>query len=199
MIFFQHHSVTIIQVIRGAGIAAPILFITLYIGGTVFFLPTLMLSFAGGLLFGPFAGTVINLIGACSGAVIAFCISRYWLARQLPTSNFKTFQRLIHGIEHHDWHFLALVRTFPIIPFNLVNYGMGFTTMSMRRYSLVSVIFLAPAEIFYTWCGFKSGKILTTTDVWTNRISLLIGSAALIVMILYKWGKHLYRSYKATD
>ena len=196
MIFFQRHSIYILECIQKAGMAAPVLFIVLYVCATVFFLPTLMLSFAGGLLFGPWAGTIINLIGACLGAIVAFCITRHWLLKQLPISKNQSFNRIIHGIEQYDWYFLALIRALPLIPFNLVNYGMGFTTMSLRKYCLVSVIFLAPTEIFYTWCGFKGGKMLTTTDVWSNRISVIIALGFVVVMLLYKGGSRLYRSHK---
>ncbi len=181
------------------GVLAPILFIILYICMTIFFLPTLMLTFAGGALFGPLAGTFFNLIGATGGAVLAFCISRYWLIRQIHASSENTFSRVIQGIDRHGWYFLALVRALPIIPFNLVNYGMGFTNMSLKAYSVITVLFLAPTEVFYTWCGFAGRQILTMADLWSNRISLLIGSVLIILILVYKWRKFIYRSLKLTQ
>ena len=74
LLFHQNASV-ILSGIQNMGMLAPILFIILYICMTVFFLPTLMLTFAGGALFGPMAGTFFNLIGATGGAIFAFCIS----------------------------------------------------------------------------------------------------------------------------
>ena len=195
LLFHQNASV-ILSGIQNMGMLSPILFIILYICMTVFFLPTLMLTFAGGALFGPMAGTFFNLIGATGGAIFAFCISRYWLTRQIHTSSENTFNRVIQGIDRYGWYFLALVRALPIIPFNLVNYGMGFTNMSLKTYSVITVLFLAPTEVFYTWCGFAGRKILTTADLLGNRISLIIGLVLVILVLLYKWRKFIYRSLK---
>jgi uncharacterized membrane protein YdjX (TVP38/TMEM64 family) len=52
------------QWIEQAGAAAPLLFIAIYVIGTVIFLPGSVLTLAGGALFGPVLGTFYNLTGA---------------------------------------------------------------------------------------------------------------------------------------
>jgi len=47
--------------VKDAGSAGPIIFMLLYIIGTVFFLPGAVLTLAGGALFGPVFGTFYNL------------------------------------------------------------------------------------------------------------------------------------------
>ena len=197
-LLFHQHASLILSSIEKMGVLAPVLFVILYICMTVFFLPTLMLTFAGGALFGPLTGTFFNLLGATAGAMIAFCISRYWLVKHLHASRENAFSRVIEGIDRHGWYFLALVRLLPIIPFNLVNYGMGFTHMSLKSYGIITVLFLAPTEIFYTWCGFAGRKILTIADFWSNGVSLIIGSVLVGVVLVYKWRKRIYRTLKPT-
>jgi uncharacterized membrane protein YdjX (TVP38/TMEM64 family) len=58
--------------LRDLGVWAPALFVVLYAAGTLLFLPGSVLSLAGGALFGPVWGVVINLSGATLGATLAF-------------------------------------------------------------------------------------------------------------------------------
>ncbi len=72
--------------VRDAGAAGPLLFMLIYALGTVFFLPGSVLTLAGGALFGPVWGILINLTGATLGAALAFLVARYlaadWVERK---------------------------------------------------------------------------------------------------------------------
>ena len=63
--------------VKDAGSAGPLVFMFIYIIGTVFFLPGSVLTLAGGALFGPVYGTFYNLTGATIGAIISFIAARY--------------------------------------------------------------------------------------------------------------------------
>jgi len=56
---------------------APVGHVVLFALGTILFLPGAIFGFAGGLLFGPFWGTILNLVGAMLGATAAFLVGRY--------------------------------------------------------------------------------------------------------------------------
>ena len=66
------------QWVTGAGIAGPLVFMSVYALGTVLFLPGSVLTLAGGALFGPVAGTFYNLTGATLGAAFAFLWRVIW-------------------------------------------------------------------------------------------------------------------------
>jgi uncharacterized membrane protein YdjX (TVP38/TMEM64 family) len=63
--------------VRDAGLAGPVVFMTVYAVGSVLFLPGSVLTLAGGALFGPVLGTFYNLTGATVGATLAFLLARY--------------------------------------------------------------------------------------------------------------------------
>jgi len=74
----EHFDVAALEAwVADAGIVAPLLFIGLYTLATVLFMPGSVLTLAGGALFGPTSGTLCNLIGATSGALLAFLVARY--------------------------------------------------------------------------------------------------------------------------
>lgn len=157
-----------------------LLFVLFYCAATIMLLPTMIITLAGGALFGPFLGTVLNLTGATSGAICAFAISRYCTQRWFLSNKKLQTSKLIAGVERGGWQFLALLRLVPVIPFNLVNYGLGITNIKFSHYSLATLFFLLPAEILYTYCGYIGMNIITHAN-WGN-LSVLVGIGILILV-----------------
>jgi uncharacterized membrane protein YdjX (TVP38/TMEM64 family) len=181
---FQENAPLILNKIKGLGWLAPVFFLLLYCLATILLLPTLVLTLAGGALFGPLLGAIFNLIGATLGAACAFCISRY-LAIDWGSSYDKSkLSKLIAGVERGGWQFAALLRLVPIVPFNLVNYGLGMTRIRFRSYLITTFVFLAPAEIVYTYCGYASRDVLSQPSSFykISSILILLGTTALIVI-----------------
>jgi uncharacterized membrane protein YdjX (TVP38/TMEM64 family) len=181
----QEHAPQILINIKGLGWLAPFLFLLLYCLATILLLPTMVLTLAGGALFGPVFGTLFNLIGATLGAVCAFCISRYLAIDWLSSQNKPNLHKLISGVERGGWQFAALLRLVPVIPFNLVNYGLGMTHIRFSLYVVTTFIFLAPAEIIYTYCGYASMDMLAhPPPIYKNAsILALLGIGILVVLI----------------
>src|SRR5438874_1377027 len=57
-------------------VAARLIYIAVYIVGTVILLPGTVLSFAGAVLFGAYEGTLYTWIGATGGATLAYLMAR---------------------------------------------------------------------------------------------------------------------------
>jgi len=178
--YFQQHAQIIIAIIERMGWMGPVLFLIIYCLATILLFPTMVLTLAGGVLFGPILGTLFNLLGATLGAVCAFCISRHlardWIINQQNVS----IEKLIDGVDRRGWHFVALLRLIPVIPFNLINYGLGITRIKFSQYTLTTLIFLIPWEFIYTYCGYASMDMLISAQPLYKYSSLII----LILLIL---------------
>jgi len=187
--YFQRNFSVIINWINTLGFLAPVFFLFLYCLATVLFLPTMVLTLAGGALFGPLLGMLLNLLGATLGAVCAFCISRYWVFDWLAAKKIKRIDQLIAGVERRGWQFVALLRIVPLVPFNLVNYGLGVTRIKFSHYLMTTFIFLIPTEIVSTYCGYAGMDILTHSQFYSRSylVFFLLSLSALFVLIkLYK-------------
>jgi len=188
--FFPQNAATIIHWINTLGFVAPIFFLVLYCLATILFLPTMVLTLAGGALFGPILGTLFSLLGASLGAACAFCISRYWVFDWVAAKKNKRINKLITGVERRGWQFVALLRIVPLVPFNLVNYGLGITRIKFSHYIITTLIFLIPTEIVSTYCGYAGMDLLTHTGEIYSRTNLLfffLGvSILLMVIMLFK-------------
>jgi uncharacterized membrane protein YdjX (TVP38/TMEM64 family) len=182
---FQHNETVIISWIETLGLIAPIFFLLLYCLATLLFLPTMMLTLAGGVIFGPVLGTLFNLLGATFGAVCAFCISRYCVSERLAGTKNVRIKNLIVGVENQGWQFVALLRLIPIIPFNLVNYGLGVTRIKFSHYVIVTIIFLIPAEIIFTYCGYAGMDLLTHPREFYKGTGLILLPCVMVVLFVY--------------
>ncbi len=142
------------------GAAGPLVFMAVYAVGTVLFLPGSVLTLAGGALFGPVWGTLYNLTGATLGATLAFLIARYlasdWVARKAS----GWMKQLMDGVEKEGWHFVAFVRLMPLFPFNLLNYALGITRISLLHYIVASYLFMLPGALAYTYLGYAGREAI---------------------------------------
>jgi uncharacterized membrane protein YdjX (TVP38/TMEM64 family) len=185
---------TLEPTLRALGIWAPVGFIALYVAGTVLFFSGALLSLAGGALFGPVWGTLWNLIGATLGATIAFLLARGiagpWVARRLG----GRLCRLVDGVSAEGWRFVALMRLVPLVPFNLLNYALGLTGISLPVYVAASFVCMLPGAIAYTWLGY-AGRSAAAGNMSALRYGLLgLGVLALIAFV-----PRLVRRFRAKE
>ncbi len=180
--------------LRSLGFWAPAGFVAIYATGTVLFFSGALLSLAGGALFGPIWGTVWNLFGATLGATIAFLLARgiagAWVARRLG----ERLRRLVDGVSAEGWRFVALARLVPLVPFNLLNYALGLTSISLPVYVVASFVCMLPGAIAYTWLGY-AGRSAATGDISALRYGLLgLGVLATIAFV-----PRLLRRFRAKE
>src|SRR5215831_4275039 len=180
--------------LRALGIWAPIGFVLIYATGTVLFFSGAVLGLAGGALFGPVWGTLWNLIGATLGATAAFLlartVAREWVARHVG----GRLRRLVEGVTAEGWRFVALMRLVPLVPFNLLNYALGLTGISLPAYVLTSAICMLPGALAYTWLGY-AGRSAAVGDTAALRYGLLgLGVLAMIAFL-----PRLYRQFRARE
>jgi uncharacterized membrane protein YdjX (TVP38/TMEM64 family)/rhodanese-related sulfurtransferase len=171
------------QLTGDLGVWSPIGHVVLFAVATVLFAPGAIFGLAGGALFGPIIGTVLNLAGATLGATAAFLVARYVAADWVRARTGTRIERLISGVEDEGWRFVALMRLVPLVPFNLLNYAPGLTRISLPQYVIASVIAMAPGTLAYTWLGY-AGRQALGGDAAAVRYGLLgLGLLAAIAFV----------------
>lgn len=174
--------------LRSAGIWAPALYILIYTLAPVAMLPALPLTIAGGLLFGPWWGTLYTAIGATLGACAAFLAARYlardWVQARLADN--AMLARLDQGIARHGWKIVAITRLVPLFPFNLLNYAFGLTGIGFAGYALVSLLGMLPATIAYTLFSSSLPQLLAGQMSPTLWIGLGLILLLSLLPLLYR-------------
>lgn len=186
------------QHITDAGWLAPVLFMAIYILFTVLMLPGSILTIMGGVLFG-YWGILINLSSAVIGASIAFSISKYisadWVRKNIiHDDSSRTKQRLkslLQAVDQNGWQVVALLRLIPLVPFNILNYILGLTTVSLSVYIMTSAIFMLPGAIVYTYLGILGDIALQGDTASLIRGIVLAASLFIGLFLLIKIVKNV--------
>jgi uncharacterized membrane protein YdjX (TVP38/TMEM64 family) len=179
-----------VEWVDGIGWWGPLIFIGGYIVATIAFVPGSVLSFAAGATFGFINGLVYVFTAATIGATVAFLISRY-IARQLIEERIqdnKNFAAIDRAIGRKGFKIVVLLRLSPIFPFNVLNYVLGLSNVSLSDYVLASVGML-PGTLLYVYFGKVTGDIvmLGGGDLMLNPsyyAFLVLGLIATIMVAL---------------
>ncbi len=169
--------------VRNAGAAGPLVFMLIYIVGTVFFFPGSVLTLAGGALFGPVWGTFYNLTGATVGAAIAFVIARYLASDWVERKTGGRMKQLKDGVEGEGWRFVAFVRLVPLFPFNLLNYALGLTRIKLSHYVITSYLTMLPGAIAYTYLGYVGREAMAGDEGVIQKSLLALALLAVVAFL----------------
>lgn len=181
IIYRDQFDVTALETwVKEAGSAGPVLFMLIYIVGTVFFLPGSVLTLAGGALFGPVLGTFYNLTAATIGAMISFIAARYLAHDWVEKKTGGRLKALKQGVEGEGWKFVAFVRLVPLFPFNLLNYALGLTKIKFSHYSIATYVCMLPGAIAYTYLGYAGREAIAGGEGLIQKIMLAFALLAIV-------------------
>jgi len=172
-----------------AGAAAPLLFMLIYVLGTVFFLPGSVLTLLGGALFGPWWGTFYNLTAATIGAMLSFLAARYLASDWVANKTGGRMKQLINGVENEGWRFVAFTRLVPLFPFNLLNYALGLTKIPFAQYSIATYICMLPGALAYTWLGYVGREAVAGDEAVIQKAMLALALLAVVSFLPRLIGK----------
>lgn len=171
----------VIAWIQQSGWRGPFAFVALYTVGAMIFLPGSVLTLAGGMLFGPVAGSVYSLVGAVLGATLSFLIARYWAHDWLSARLSRRLQVVTNRLQASGWRLVALTRLIPLLPFGIVNYGLGALGLRLAHFVTASIVCMAPGTIAYSYMGYVGHQALRNGDSVVFKAGL--GLACLVALI----------------
>jgi len=183
-VYHEHFSGAAMQDwAQSAGVAAPLIFMTLYVVATVLFLPGSVLTIAGGALFGPVWGSFYSLTAATLGASLAFLVARYLASDWVTRKAGGRLKQLIEGVEAEGWRFVAFVRLVPLFPFNLLNYALGLTRIRLSHFIVATYVCMLPGALAFTYLGFAGREAAAGSEGSIRNGLLALGLLALIVFL----------------
>jgi uncharacterized membrane protein YdjX (TVP38/TMEM64 family) len=158
--YVQDFLRNVLMQIEHLGAWGPVAFIVTYNLATVLFIPGSVLTLGGGVIFGLWWGSVYVFVAASLGATFAFLIGRY-LSRDRVVKYMEAhpkFKSLDRAVSQEGFKIVFLTRLCPLFPFNLLNYALGITQVSLKDYVLGS-FGMIPATILYVYCGSLVGDL----------------------------------------
>lgn len=149
-------SFAFIRYVQNLGFMGYLLYALAYVAGTVLLFPGTLLTVGSGFLYGPVWGAVLVSPASVAGATIAFMLSRSaardWIAAKVL--KYPRFSAIDRAVGRQSFKTVLLLRLQPInLPFALLNYALGLTSVKLRDYVLASWLGMLPATILYVYAG----------------------------------------------
>ena len=169
------------QFFRQAGVWAPaiyVLFVTIEV--IIAPIPGVLLYAPGGLIFGPWLGGLLAMIGNIIGSGISCGLTRSfgpsWLDRMGSSG---TIERIQAALERRGWWLIVMLRLNPLTSTDLVSYAAGFTRIPIRTVMLATGIGMAPLCFAQSWL---SDSVF---NKWPHLLwPLLVLSVVYLVMVI---------------
>jgi len=124
-------------------VAGPLAYVFFVVVATVLFLPGSVAMMIGGFLFGFMPGFLYAVIAIPVGAQGAFEFGR-WVAQPWVSRKVAREEAFV---------IVVLTRLSLIIPFNLLNYAYGATSVRASTHLLATAIGMLPAVALYVYLG----------------------------------------------
>jgi uncharacterized membrane protein YdjX (TVP38/TMEM64 family) len=176
------HAERLRAAILAYGSIAPAIYVAAYVAAGLAFVPGVVLTLLGGLIFGPWRGLVYASLGSTLGACVAFLIARY-TARDMVevwVAGRPGLRRLDSAVTRHGFRVVMLTRLVPMLPFGVLNYAYGVTGIGFGVYAVTSWACMLPATAALT---FTADAVLAGRgDV--RRMLAWVGVAGLFFVLL---------------
>ena len=165
----------------GAGVA---LFIITYAVVTGASLPgAVILTLAGGFLFGSVLATIYVNIGATTGATLAFLAARYLLRDWVENRFGNRLGAIQEGFRKNAFNYLMTLRLIPLFPFFLVNLVSGLTRVSVSTYIGATALGIIPGSFVYAYAGRQLGTINSLSEIASPRVLVAFTLLGLLAMM----------------
>ena len=96
------------------------------------------------------------MLGATAAFLIGRFVARDWIAKKVAGNKF--FNSLDNAIAEEGLKLIFLIRLSPAFPFNLLNYALGLTKVTLKDYVL-GTTGIIPGTIMYVYLGSLIGDL----------------------------------------
>ena len=152
------------------GMWAPAIYLLTY-GQPIVPLPASVMTIAGGLAFGPLWGTLAALAGATTRACTQFGVAR-WLGREAVAKLLKgRAASLDTALSNNSFKAVLLIRLIPNFPYDVQNYGLGFSQARFAPFALATALGIIPASFAFVYLGYS---LTDPAQIWKLLVAILV-------------------------
>ncbi|MCK5835987.1 MAG: FAD-dependent oxidoreductase [Desulfobacula sp.] len=159
-----------------------------------------IMTLAGGAVFGLITGVIIVSFASSIGATLAFLFSRYLFKNWVQIKFASRIKAINKGIEKEGGFYLFTLRLVPIFPFFIINLVMGVTSISTGVFYMISQVAMFPATFVYINAGTQLAGIESLSGILSPQILFsfaLLGIFPLFAKKIITWiqAKKIYAHY----
>jgi uncharacterized membrane protein YdjX (TVP38/TMEM64 family) len=175
---------TVATKIRSWGLWAPVLSVALMVVQAIIApIPSILVSAANGVVFGPLFGILLSWIGGVVGAVLAFYLGRGMAVgtvhRLVDNSDYERYVKKLSG--RNGFRLVLIARLLPFVSFDAVSFAAGVTYMTFRRFFVATGLGMIPGTCAYVLTGHFLGSVAGYTPY------IVAGSVGIVVVMVSVW------------
>ncbi len=167
------------------------IYFVVYVLATALSIPgALILTLAGGAMFGLGIGLLVVSFASSLGALLAFLAARYLLRDTVQSRFGRSLAPINDGVQRDGTFYLLTLRLVPVFPFWLINLLMGLTPIGAARFYLVSQIGMLAGTAVYVNAGTQLAAIRTPGDILSAGLLgsfVLLGLFPLLAKAVVGW------------
>ena len=175
--------------VRSFGPWAPVALLLLQAAASLTFIPRLAVTAAAAVVFGPWQGFVLGLLGAAVGAAASFLLARHvfagWIAPRLRARLPAVFE----AAENGGVRAVAAMRLLPTVPHAAVNYAFGLTNIAFSSYLLGSLLGMIPSTI----AGVSIGAAGRAAILGMHHLPEIVAAAVGFILLSHVISRHALR------
>jgi len=183
------------------GVQAALVFFVTYALCTALSLPFgVLMTLAGGFLFGTVLASALVVGSATLGAMAVFLAARSALADVMRARASGFLGRLEQGFRDNAFSYLLFLRLVPLFPFWLINIVPAILGMRLAPYALATVIGILPGTIVFASVGNGLGRLFETGG--TPDFGIVLEPQILLPMLglaVLSLAPVLYRRWRGKD
>lgn len=146
--------------------------------------PASLLTFGAGAIFGFIGGTIVVVVGATLGAMLAFFLARTVLRRKVEQmiERRPKLAAVDRAVAKEGTKLMLLCRLSGFPPFVFANYAFGLTGVGALSYFLTTFFGIIPGSFAYTYAGHAGAAVATGSG---NRVALILTAAGIVLVSVY--------------
>ncbi len=162
--------------VRGAYLVIYVVAVALSFPGAV------VLTLAGGALFGLVWGTLLVSFASSIGALLAFLGARFLLRDSVRRRFGPRLQDIDRGLQRDGAMYLFSLRLVPLVPFFVINLAMGLTGIRAWTFYWVSQLGMLAGTVVYVLAGTQLARLDSVSGILSPG---LVGS--FVLLGLFPW------------
>lgn len=175
--------------VRSFGPWAPVALLLLQAAASLTFIPRLAVTAAAAVVFGPWEGFILGMLGAAVGASVSFMLARHvfagWIAPRLRARLPAVFE----AAENGGARAVAAMRLLPTVPHAAVNYAFGLTNIAFSSYLLGSLLGMIPSTV----AGVSIGAAGRAAILGMHHLPEIVAAAIGLILLSHVISRYASR------
>ena len=170
--------------VRHLGALGYVVYALMYAVCVAALVPASLLTIGAGAIFGIVGGTIVVVVGATLGAMLAFFLARTVLRKKVERmiARRPKLAAVDKAVAKEGTKLMLLCRISGFPPFVFANYAFGLTGVGALAYFLTTFFGIIPGCFAYTYAGHAGAAVATGSG---NRIALIVTAAGIVLVSAY--------------